>query len=255
VLLPLLRARGHARIDTLMLSHRDTDHIGGARAVLNGVQVIQSRGSIEDGHALRAELPSFIPCEDGQHWTWDGVHFDILAPRAADRTRQLKSNAMSCVLSVSSGGEPRAMLPGANGNAKAKRVLLTGDIEREQELALVARHGEQLRSDVLLVPHHGSRTSSTPEFVEAVQPTFAVAQSGYRNRFGHPAAEVRARYMERGIEWIESPTCGAWSWSSLHSAEGGNVPVAQTRNAPRCERDLTRRYWRHGGMVPEARPR
>ena len=157
-------------------------------------------------------------CEAGQQWTWDGVRFEILHPRHEDYGRALKPNALSCVLRISDGRHS---------------ALLTGDIEREQEAALVAAHGAALRSDLLLVPHHGSRTSSTPAFLDAVQPRTAVAQAGYRNRFGHPAPDVAARYRERGIELRATPDCGAYLWA------GG---------AGRCERERAPRYW-------HARPR
>jgi competence protein ComEC len=112
-------------------------------------------------------------------------------------------------------------------------VLLTGDIEREQEAALVAVAPEALRSDVLIVPHHGSRTSSTAAFLDAVKPRVAVFQAGYRNRFGHPAPDVMARYVERGIEVHVSPDCGAWRWVAGGAPEGA------------CQRDAARRYWHH----------
>ena len=131
---------------------------------------------------------------------------------------------MSCVLRVSSARE------GAPGG---RSVLLTGDIEREQELALLAEGAAALRSDVLIVPHHGSKTSSTPAFLDAVQPRVAVFQAGYRNRFGHPAPDVLERYLERGIAVHASPDCGAWH---------GPTPTAPLGA---CERDLARRYWHH----------
>jgi competence protein ComEC len=111
--------------------------------------------------------------------------------------------------------------------------LLTGDIEAAQEAALLQRHGERLSAEVLLVPHHGSRTSSTPPFIEAVQPRVAVVQAGYRSRFGHPAPAVEARYAGRAISFVRNDGCGAWTW-----------PAA---GAPRCERQIARRYWHHPG--------
>jgi competence protein ComEC len=111
--------------------------------------------------------------------------------------------------------------------------LLTGDIERDQEAALIAGQPEALRSDVLLAPHHGSRTSSSGAFLDAVRPTTAVFQAGYHNRFGHPAPEVQQRYRARGIRLQASPACGAWRWQSDTSAEGV------------CQRDAVRRYWQH----------
>jgi competence protein ComEC len=112
-------------------------------------------------------------------------------------------------------------------------ALLTGDIEHEQELALVNTLGGALRSDVLIVPHHGSKTSSIPPFIDAVHPRVAVFQAGYRSRFGHPAPEVVARYREREIPVLVSPACGAWVWA------GGATW--------QCERDARRRYWHHQG--------
>jgi competence protein ComEC len=130
----------------------------------------------------------------------------------------LKANAMSCVLRVAGGG---------------RSVLLTGDIEREQEQALVAANGTALQSDVLIAPHHGSKTSSSAPFLDAVRPRIAVFQAGYRNRFGHPAAEVLDRYRERGIAIVATPACGAWQWRADGPAEGT------------CEREVKRRYWQH----------
>ncbi len=218
VLLPLLRARGERRIDTLLLSHRDSDHVGGARALLAGLPVGRVLSSLEPQHPLLALAAAPARCEAGQAWEWDGVRFELLRPPADAYGTGLKPNAMSCVLRV------------AAGDATA---LLTGDIEREQEAALVALQPAALRSDVLVVPHHGSRTSSTPAFLAAVQPQFAVFQAGYRNRFGHPAPEVVERYRRLGIPWVASPDCGAWRWRSGEALPGV------------CERDDARRYWHH----------
>ena len=224
VLLPLLRSRGETRIDRLVLSHRDLDHVGGARALLQGTPVTDMLSSLEDGHPLLALAAAPLRCRAGQTWQWDGVQFDLLQPPPAAYDARLKSNAMSCVLRVSS--------PGSGS------LLLTGDIERDQEAALVAQLGAALRSDVLIVPHHGSKTSSSADFLDAVQPRLAVFQAGYRNRFGHPAPEVLARYAERGIVVFASPSCGAWSASAASAGQGV------------CQRDAARRYWHH---APEVR--
>jgi competence protein ComEC len=224
VLVPLLRSRGDEHVDLLMLSHRDLDHVGGAMAVLAGLRVDALSSSLEPGHPILAAAKQAGRCEAGQHWSWDGVDFAVLRPLAADYERTLKSNAMSCVLRVSGGG---------------RSALLVGDIERDQEAQLVASQADGLRSDVLVVPHHGSRTSSSPIFIDAVQPKIAVFQAGYRNRFGHPAADVLARYRSRAIAIVASPTCGAWQWLAAGPAEG------------RCERDAARRYW-HYSETPAA---
>jgi competence protein ComEC len=224
VLVPLLRARGEAHVDVLMLSHRDLDHVGGARSLLQGVQVGALWSSLEDGHPLLSVAPAPTRCVAGQAWDWDGVRFEVLQPPPSAYDRVLKSNAMSCVLKVESD---------ATGSA-----LLTGDIERDQEAWLVAESPRRLRSDVLVVPHHGSKTSSTPRFLDAVQPRIAVFQAGHRNRFGHPAPEVVARYRARGIAVVASPACGAWRWPG--GAEGQGV----------CQRDAGRRYWHHAAQTP-----
>ncbi|MDH3461159.1 MAG: DNA internalization-related competence protein ComEC/Rec2, partial [Burkholderiaceae bacterium] len=127
VLLPLLRSRGEERIDVLLLSHRDTDHVGGADTLLENKRVGQLLSSLEPEHPLLTYPVVQQRCQAGQRWRWDGVDFEVLRPQPADYERKLKPNSMSCVLRVSGGGHS---------------VLLTGDIERAQELALVAAHGE-----------------------------------------------------------------------------------------------------------------
>lgn len=216
VLLPLLGHRGESRIDRLVLSHRDTDHVGGAATLLRSLPVGDLRSSLEAAHPLLAAGVPHAPCLAGEGWEWDGVRFDFLHPTPEDLAFAAKPNFVSCVLRVSS---PQGS------------VLLTGDIEAPQEAALLAR-GAALRSDVLLVPHHGSRTSSTAAFVAAVAPHTAVVQAAYRSRFGHPAPDVVARYATQGVALVRSDRCGAWTWP----ADG---------TAPRCERETARRYWHH----------
>lgn len=215
VLVPLLRALGD-RVDSLVLSHRDADHTGGAQAVLATQPQARLLSSIEAQHPLQAQR-SATRCQTGQRWDWDGVAFEVLHPQANDYQVAQKSNALSCVLRVSNGQQ---------------HALLTGDIEAAQEARLVASQAP-LRADVLLVPHHGSKTSSTAAFLEAVSPRFALVQAAYRNRFGHPAPVVRARYEAMGIPVAESAGCGAMRW---HSSEPATLV---------CQRELARRYWHH----------
>jgi competence protein ComEC len=212
---PLLRAWDE-RVDVLMLSHRDSDHTGGAAAVLRMQPAARLVSSLEDRHPLQALRPS-QRCVAGQHWEWDGVRFDVLHPAPGDYDVATRPNALSCVLRIAT---DRA------------RVLLVGDIEKPQE-ALLAQSPEALRADLLLVPHHGSKTSSSEAFLDAVRPTHALVQAGYRNRFGHPAPAVVDRYVERGIALSASPTCGAAAWQSQQPA------------SVRCARARDRRYWHH----------
>jgi competence protein ComEC len=214
-LVPLLRALGE-RLDTLLVSHRDADHIGGAAAVLKMQPQAKLISSIETEHELQALRPA-QRCIAGQRWQWDGVDFEILHPTAADYETNAKPNAMSCVLRISNGQQT---------------ALLTGDLEAAQELRLV-QQGAALKADVMLVPHHGSKTSSTSEFLEAVKPRTAWVQAGYRNRFQHPVPEVMQRYQERSILVISSASCGAARWRSAQPDQVG------------CQRDLHKRYWHH----------
>ena len=216
VLVPLLRVLGE-HIDTVVVSHRDSDHSGGAQAVLEMQPQAHLLSSIEATHPLGLVRP-IEPCLAGQQWRWDGVAFEILHPLPADYEAHPKPNAISCVLRI------------ANGEHTA---LLVGDIEKAQEARLVADVPAQLRADVLLVPHHGSKTSSSPVFLDAVQPRYALVQAGYRNRFGHPAAPVLARYDERHIDVVDSAHCGAMSWSSADAL------------ALHCEREVQQSYWQH----------
>ncbi|HEY1226861.1 MAG TPA: DNA internalization-related competence protein ComEC/Rec2, partial [Ramlibacter sp.] len=215
VLVPLLRALGE-RVDTVVLSHRDSDHTGGAASVLATQPQAALLASLEPGHPLAALRP-LQPCRAGQHWAWDGVAFDVLHPTEAEAATAAKPNAASCVLRVAT---------------PAQSALLTGDIEQPQEAALLARQAP-LHATVLLVPHHGSRTSSSAAFLDAVRPRWAMVQAGYRHRFGHPAPDVLDGYSERRIAVVDSPRCGAATWSSA------------TPDAMRCQREAERRYWHH----------
>jgi competence protein ComEC len=217
VLVPLLAQMGE-RINTLMLSHRDSDHTGGAAAVLAMQPQAALWSSLEDEHGLHALRQGWTRCQAGQAWVWDGVRFEVLHPAASVGAiaRARKPNEVSCVLRIST---PQAS------------ALLAGDIEEAQEQALVQSGLAPV--DVLLVPHHGSKTSSSWPFLQALQPRLALVQAGYRNRFGHPAPEVVGRYQGMGIALVESARCGAATW---RSDAPGQV---------QCERMERQRYWHH----------
>jgi competence protein ComEC len=193
------------------------DHIGGASAVLAMQPQAELLSSIEAGNPLQGLRP-VRRCVAGQHWEWDAVHFNILHPQSADYDAAAKSNTMSCVLRISNG---------------VRTALLAGDIEQPQEARLVASGAAALKSDVLLVAHHGSKTSSSAAFLDAVAPRVGIVQTGYRNRFGHPVPDVRARLQERNISMVDSPHCGAFTWQSWLPQDGA------------CLRLQSQRYWHH----------
>jgi competence protein ComEC len=195
VILPYLKARGIGALDGLVVSHSDSDHAGGALALLESLRVGWVSSSLWSDHPIVLAARVHSRCVAGQRWRWDGVEFEMLQPSAVSYADpSLKANARGCTLHVS-----------ANGRS----MLLAADIEAAQEAQLVLSARDKLRADVLLAPHHGSGTSSTPAFLLAVQPSLGVFQVGYRNRYRHPKKEVYQRYGEMGIRRIRTDESGA----------------------------------------------
>jgi competence protein ComEC len=217
IIVPYLRAMGVRGLERLIVSHRDKDHEGGAASVLALLPVREIVSSLPFEHPLSAQPVPHRPCVAGDSWEWDGVRFEMLHPATAQAAR--KSNALSCVLRVAAAG---------------RSMLLTSDIEADQESALVAQRPDALRTDVLTVPHHGSKTSSTAEFVAATGARDAIIPVGYRSRFGHPRPEVVARWEASGAGLHRTDRDGA---VSVFLAPAG---VSITH-----ERERRRRYW-HG---------
>ena len=190
VVVPALRGEGIAQLDLLVLSHEDNDHLGGALSVLESFEVASLASSLPPEHPLLGLAATAHRCTRGESWEWDGVQFAFLHPGAG--RAGAKRNDSSCVLRIV---------------AARHSLLLTGDIERRAELQLLA--DPSVRSDILVVPHHGSRTSSTPEFVATVSPRWAVVPVGYRSRFGHPHPDVLARYRAAGATIVRTDLDGA----------------------------------------------
>jgi competence protein ComEC len=159
-------------------------------------------------------------CADGQHWEWDGVHFDMLHPGAPERPYNRKrDNELSCVLRIAIGEQ---------------RILLVGDIEKDGERRLLKEHGSGLHTTLLVAPHHGSKSSSGMDFVAATLPDHVVFTAGYRNRFGHPHRDVVQRYTDSGAQL-------------LRSDEDGAILIEMDADGIRLERyrRTQRRYWTH----------
>ncbi|MBN8945586.1 MAG: DNA internalization-related competence protein ComEC/Rec2 [Rhodanobacter sp.] len=185
VVLTAIHALGVPRVDTLMISHGDNDHAGGAQTVAEAFP----RARRLAGEPARMRVP-MQQCAAGQAWQWDGVRFRVLSPAPGGGDRD---NDSSCVLLV---------------EGRGGRVLLPGDISSKVEPAVAAAVGAGL-PPVLVVPHHGSKTSSGAAFIAALRPSLALVSAGWRNRFGHPRAEVLARYAEAGVPLFNTAVEGA----------------------------------------------
>jgi competence protein ComEC len=216
IVVPFLRATGTRRLDGLVVSHADNDHAGGAASVLAATPVGWLASALPAAHPLHLLAEESIACQAGQRWEWDGVRFEMLHPHPGHEAERMKANNRSCVLKVTAAG---------------KRVLLTGDVEARAERGMLSA-SLPLQAEILLVPHHGSITSSTPEFVASVRPQWAVVSVGYRNRFGHPRREVVERYRAIGSRILRSDLQGAL----LFEIDAAGIRVALAR-------EVRRRYW------------
>lgn len=228
-IVPYLHYLGKKQIDVLVLSHEDLDHIGGSRSVLDRLPVLDAYSSFDIVHYLEKEsaklaqpmlsrLPDAMQyCEKGKKWSYDGVEFMFLWPRELDPTTVKDKNAISCVLQIT---------------GQHHKALLTGDIGLKEELQLVSLGlGQQ---DVVVIGHHGSKTSSSPTFVQAVQARIAIAQQGWWNRFGHPHPEVERRWKQSGAQFFRS------------DYDGGIVISSRgTELALYAERRHKGRYWQN----------
>ena len=186
-----------------MISHDDSDHVGGMASVLTGVPARSILSSLTPEAVffkqmaavtpISGRMPIHQPCMAGTRWQWDGVQFQLLSP---DKVLLMtaKDNDKSCVLHIRS----------AHGS-----LLLTGDIEKMAERHLLQTSSAALAATVVTMPHHGSKTSSSHAFVSAVSPRLAIATAGYLNRFGHPKREIVARYQAVGADVLRSDLDGA----------------------------------------------
>lgn len=185
VINPYLRAKRIQHLDRIIISHGDNDHIGGLKSVLEAFSV----GKILTSASYKIQ-PESHACFTGQSWQWDGVLFEIFNPVQTD---EFKGNNASCVLKISN---------------NQHSILLTADIEKKTEHRLVREIKDKLKSDILLAPHHGSKTSSTQAFLTAVSPSIVVVSSGYKNRFKHPAETITDRYQANNIKLIKTSCAG-----------------------------------------------
>lgn len=210
---PFLCQQNLLAIDTLMISHEDADHSKGTTTILQELTVKELLTSAPA--KFSSEYHNVRECRAGQQWQWDDVNFQMLSPTG---DFVFKSNHRSCVLKVSTAGSS---------------LLLTSDIEKLTEYRLIHDYPQQLRADILVVPHHGSKTSSAESFIDTVKPKIALFSTGYLNRFKHPAAKVVQRYQQHHIILWDTVNQGAITY---HLTTTGLSP-------PRFARVDMRRYW------------
>ncbi|WP_298292546.1 DNA internalization-related competence protein ComEC/Rec2 [Thiomonas sp.] len=222
VVLPLLHSLGVRRLDRVVVSHDDSDHSGGAAAIARVHPEAELLTAVSAARVPRLGYVHVSRCQAGQHWQWDGVEFRIINPLPGDVPRN--DNAGSCVLHVA---------------ARGGSALLTGDIDQAQERALHAA-GALPYADVLLVPHHGSKTSSSDTLLDSVMPRLAVVQAGYRNVHRHPHPLVIERYAARGIAVWRTDLQGALRWRD------------DTPDSMLSWRAAQPHYWSWGATAPAA---
>jgi competence protein ComEC len=220
-IVPWLRSQGISRPDLVVVSHLDDDHAGGALSLIRALPPQRLASSLPDGHPIVAAAPRAERCRRGEGWRWADAAFEWLHPAdPPERSRGSPTNAVSCVL--------RIRHPGGT-------VLLTGDIEAAQERRLVELFGvDGLAADVLVVPHHGSLTSSTEVFLDAVAPRWAIIQAAYRSRYRHPHPRVVERYVRRDVALLRSDADGA---VQMRLRAGASPGIVRARQEPA-------RYWR-----------
>ncbi|HVV67552.1 MAG TPA: DNA internalization-related competence protein ComEC/Rec2 [Gammaproteobacteria bacterium] len=204
VIVPFLHSLGIKRLDMLMISHGDSDHIGGAFSVLAQMPVSQIITSVPE----RFTPKSAQVCRQGQTWRWDQVVFRVLYP-PPELLHQ--DNNSSCVLAISQNNQ--------------QTVLLTGDIEESAEYYLLQRSQDALSTKILVVPHHGSSTSSTTDFVNAVHPQYALFPVGYKNRYHFPSPMVLARYQRILAILLDTASGGAITLRLNKNAEVAQVLI------------------------------
>lgn len=211
VLVPFLRHQGIAHVDLLIVSHADSDHAGGAASLVSQIDVAE----VMAGQSVRLPGKRPMKCHRGQAWLWDGVRFAIMHPEFAEPS---SDNDRSCVLEVSAGGY---------------RALLTGDIEADVEQRLLET-GSLMPAEAVVVPHHGSRTSSSAVFVRRLQPKAAIISAGFDNRWGLPDDEIVRRWEREGAQVVNTAVSGAIRFRMC-----GGTGLQSLRE----QRVVARRYW------------
>lgn len=213
VVLPFLKSRAISNVDLAIVSHNDNDHSGGMHSLLAAGVV---RDLMVSNHPQLYDFHSIKLCRTGDEWQWDGVKFRVLHP---PKKWQSNDNNRSCVVQIIH---------------SAGNILLTGDIEKSAEEWLISQYGDNLASDLITAPHHGSKSSSSYRFVDLVHPQTVVFSAGYRNRYGFPHVTISQRYREMGTRLVDTVRQGAVTF--LFDANDG----LQMQTEHRLD---SKRYW------------
>ena len=227
IIIPHLKAQGIRRVDQLVISHQDADHIGGLRHLLENFPIQNALGSISPDHQAQkffSKNKVFLEkCQVGQFWHWDGIDFYVWHPEleqdAKSQYKNTKPNDMSCVIEV---------------RHAHHSIWLTGDVEKNAERTIIERLIEdqaqlqeiKKRNLILMAPHHGSKTSSTPIFLDFLNPESAFSQTGYKNRYQHPHPDIVKRYLDLDIDLLDTVKTGAQIWRT----NGARFRIQKFRN-------------------------
>ena len=212
IVAPYLTSRGIHRLDTLVVSHNDSDHAGGIPGLLNTISADQIIADHQSPSALAAKK-----CVHNDSWRWDDVTFTLINPQALTPNARYNDNNKSCILLL---------------EYASQRILLPGDIEGSVEAPLTRYLANKLPIAVLVAPHHGSKTSSTARFVTALSPLHVVFSAGFNHHFGHPHTSVVNRYRQQYAQLHNTAETGAiqFVW------RGSDLQVSGYR-------EQVRRYW------------
>ena len=251
-ILPFLRSRGLSEVAHVMVSHSDLDHAGGLASLLAGISVKQvssgqpgiletqlsekkasqsgsngaslgsSRSDFNSKNASNALLKNGIQrCQAGQSWVWDGVKFEVLSPGLVGFDAQFKSdNDRSCVLKVQAGNQS---------------VLIPGDLSSKAETHLIKAYGAQLQSTILIAGHHGSRSSTSLEWLARVQPEVVIFSAGYKNRYGFPSVRTLER-LDSTVSWFNTACSGGI---------GYRLGLSDLDTQPKYQVRKTQQKWYH----------
>jgi competence protein ComEC len=227
VVMPFLKSRGISKIDMIIISHSDNDHIGGLKSIVNTINVGKILSSVPKKVKLNLKIkntPSIDYCNSGSSWKWDGVKFEIFHPGIDS---SLKNNNASCVLKVSIVASNLREMNSGNS------ILLTGDIEAEAEYEIIEKQKQTISANIIIAPHHGSKTSSTDEFINIINPEYVLYPVGYRNRYHFPARSVSQRYQDHDVIEYSTSKFGAITF---------NLNASKIKK-PELYRVSHRRFW------------